>query len=186
MREQLLGIWTGTCHSNFPAGRRIKRSLSHPPGTSIGTEPKFWTCVQLTKNELKNGAQGHCNSQTGRVIKENYRPKNLLSEGSEGNFNERHNSRKQISRGTLESPLKHRKRGTSSTMTHLAKKGISVFSLIYSGENAYALFGQASKRAMQICTTKNYHIKPVKRDIHKMCKNQKGKTGPGEQGALLF
>ena len=75
MREYMLGIWTGTYHSNFPAGRIINQSLSQPPGTSIGPEPKFWTCVQLTKNELKNGAQGHSNSQTGRVIKDNYRPK---------------------------------------------------------------------------------------------------------------
>ena len=49
MRELLLGIWTGTCHSNFPAGRRINQSLRHPLGTSIGPESKFWSCVQLTK-----------------------------------------------------------------------------------------------------------------------------------------
>ena len=95
------------------------------------------------------------------------------------------NFRKTIAGGRLELPWKHRKRGRTSTMMHLAKKGVCVFSWIYSGENADALFGQASKQAMQICTTKKYHFPPVKRDIHKMCKNQKGKTGPGEQGALL-
>ena len=54
--------------------------------------------------------------------------KNLLREGNEADLKSRQNSRKQISRGTLESPLKHRKRGTTSTMMHLAKKGVCVFS----------------------------------------------------------
>ena len=75
MRDLLLGIWTGTCLSNFPAGRRINQSLSHPAETSIGPEPNFWACVQLTKNELINGAKGHSNSHTGRVIQDIYRPK---------------------------------------------------------------------------------------------------------------
>ena len=135
----MLGIWTGTCHSNFPAGRKINQSLSHAPGTSIGPEPRFWSCVQLTKNELKNGAQGHSNSQTGRVIKDNYRPKNLLREGSEADMKARQNSRKQISRGTLESPLKHNKRGTTSTMTHLPKRTYA-FSPEYIQEKTHTPF----------------------------------------------
>ena len=88
-------------------------------------------------------------------------------------------------RGRLELPWKHRKRGRTSTMMHLAKKGVCVFSWIYSGKNAYALFGQPSKPVKEICTTMKSHCPPGKRAIWKKCKIQKVRTGYGEQGALL-
>ena len=70
-----LGFWTGTCHSNFQSGRRINQRLSLLPRTRIGPEAilQFWG--QLPKNELKNGAQGHCKSKTCRLINDNYHPK---------------------------------------------------------------------------------------------------------------
>ena len=97
----------------------------------------------------------------------------------------RHNCRKHFWRGRLEMPLELRKSGKTSTMMQLAKKGVHVFSWIYSGKNAYALFGQPNKRARQISTTKKSHVASVKRAIQKMWKIQKCRTGHGDNGALL-
>ena len=69
-----LGVGTGSGHSIFPSGRRINHRLNLPPGTRIGPEESLHFCGQLPKNELKNGAQGHCNSQNCRVINDNSRP----------------------------------------------------------------------------------------------------------------
>ena len=76
-------------------------------------------------------------------------------------------------------------RATAIQKPDLPKKGVCVFSWIYSGKNAYALFGQPSKLAKEICTTMKSHFPPVKRAIWKKCKIQKGRTGHGELGALL-
>ena len=111
--------------------------------------------------------------------------KNILREGNEEDWKARQDCRKQISGGRFESPLKHMKSGKTSTMMHVAKKGECVFSWIYSGKNAYALFGQPSKPERQISTTKKSHFPWVKRGILKKCKNQKCRTGQGEKGALL-
>ena len=70
-------------------------------------------------------------------------------------------------RGRFDSPLKHMKSGKTSTMLHFAKKGVCVFSWIYSGKNAYALFGQPSNPEMQISITKMSHLPRVKRAILK-------------------
>ena len=67
---------------------------------------------------------------------------NILREGNEEALKERQNCRKQISGGRYESPWKHMKSGKTWTTMPLAKKGVCVFSWIYSGKNAYALFGQ--------------------------------------------
>ena len=77
------------------------------------------------------------------------------------------------------------KSGRISTMMQLAQKGVCDFSWLYPGKNAYALYGQRSKQAMQMCTTKKSHFPPVKRAILKSCKNQKCRTGHGEQGAFI-
>ena len=77
------------------------------------------------------------------------------------------------------------KGGKTSTVMQLAKKSVCVFPWIYSGKNAYALFGQPNKRARIFCTTKKSHFASVKRAILKKWKNQKCRTGHGEKGALL-
>ena len=70
-------------------------------------------------------------------------------------------------------------------MMQLAKNGVCVLSWISFGKNADALFGQLSKRAMQISITKMSHFALVKRPMLKNCKTQKCRTGHGEKRALL-
>ena len=70
-------------------------------------------------------------------------------------------------------------------MMQLAKNGVCVLSWINFGKNADALFGQLSKRAMQISITKMSHFALVKRPMLKNCKTRKCRTGHGEKRALL-
>ena len=53
-----LGVWTGTCHSNFQSGRRINQRLSLPPGTRIGPEAILRFCSQLPKNRVEKWSSG--------------------------------------------------------------------------------------------------------------------------------
>ena len=82
------------------------------------------------------------------------------SNDNSNNYDGDNNNRKKVSRtvealgqlsrtewdscvgGRFESPWKHLKSGKTWTMMSLAKKGVCLFSWIYSGKNAYALFGQ--------------------------------------------
>ena len=65
------------------------------------------------------------------------------------------------------------------------KKGVCVFSGIYSGKKTHALFSQPNKGARQIDTTKKSHFALVKMATLKKWKKQKCRTGHGETGALL-
>ena len=127
MREQLIGIWKGTCHSNVPVGRRINQSLSHQPEIRIGPEPKFWTSVQLTKNELKNGAQGHSNSQTGRVIKDNYVRKSVEGRQRGGLESEAEYQETDFKR-YVGIAFKAQEEGHNCDNDTLGQKGVCVFS----------------------------------------------------------
>ena len=100
-------------------------------------------------------------------------------------FERRQHYRKQISGGRFKSPLKHMKSGKTTTILHLAKKGVGVFSWIYSGKNVYALFSQPSKPERQISTTKKSPLPWVTGAILENYRIQKCRTGQGAKGALL-
>ena len=91
------------------------------------------------------------------------------------------NCRKQFSRDRLDSPLKHMKSGSTLTMMQLAKKDACVLSWIYSGKNAYVLFGQPNKWTMHISTPQKSHFASVKKAFLERCKNQKCRIGHAEK-----
>ena len=162
-----LGVGTGKCHSHFPSGKRINHSLSLPPGTTIGPETILPFCGQLPKERVEKKSSGALQFKNLQSYYWEVSSKNILREGNEEGLKARQNCRTQISGGRFDSPLKHMKSGKTLTMMLLAKKGVCVFSWIYSGKNTYALFGQPSKREMQISTTKKSHFSSVKRPILK-------------------
>ena len=82
------------------------------------------------------------------------------------------------------SPRKYMERGRTSSTMSLAKKGVCVLHEYIQKKNAYALFGQASRRAVQINTTKKYHFASVPRAILRKSKNQKCRIGRGEKEAF--
>ena len=67
----------------------------------------------------------------------------------------------------------------------LAKKGICVFSWIYSGKNAYALFGHQAIWKGKSALQRSLPSHRSKGPWWKKCQNQKGRTGHGEMAALL-
>ena len=180
-----LGVGTGTGHSNFPSGRRINHRLSLPQGTRIGPKAILRFCGQLPKKRVEKWSSGALQFTNLKSYKWSLSSKNILRGGNEDDLKARQNCRKEISGGRFESPLKHMKSGKTSTMLHLAKKGVWVCSWIYWGKNPYPLPGQPNKPERQISTTKKSHLPWVKRAILKKCRNEKCRTGQGEKGALL-
>ena len=53
-----LGVWKGTCHSNFQLGRRINQRLSLIPGTRIETEAILRVCGQLPEERFGKWSSG--------------------------------------------------------------------------------------------------------------------------------
>ena len=59
MNERVaLGVWTGTCHTNFQSGRRINQRLSQVPRTRIGSEAIRLFCNQLPKKRVEKWSSG--------------------------------------------------------------------------------------------------------------------------------
>ena len=110
---------------------------------------------------------------------------NILREGNEEALKARQNCRKQISGGRFDSPLKQKKSSKTSIVMPLAKKGICVFSWIYSGKNAYALFGHQATWKGKSALQRSLYSHRSKGPWWKKCQNQKGRTGHGEMAALL-
>ena len=140
-------VGTGTGHSNFPSGRRINHRLSLPHWTRGGPEAILRFCGQLPKKRVEQWSLGALQFTNLQSYKWSLSSKNILRKGNEDDLKAKQNCRKQISADRLESPLNHRKSVKTLTVLHLSKKGVCVFSWIYSGKmHTPFLANQASRK----------------------------------------
>ena len=182
--REALGVWTGTFHSSFQSGRGTDQSLSLPPEQKENLKQSCSTVVSCQKNKLKNGAQGRCNPQTYRLVHDMYHRKISRGKSSKRSFKEG----RLVGKGFQEvDQTRHWSTLKAAELRQWCswpKRAYAFFLKIFR-KNAYALFGQPNRQAMQINTTKRYHFAAVRRAILTKCTNQKCRTGRGEKGWLF-
>ena len=184
-KRQALDVRTGTCHSNFQSGRRIKQRLSLPPGTRVGPEANQQFCGRLPKKRVDKWSSGNFNSQTCRIINYNYRPKGYWGKarkriGKQGRI--AGNRFQEVDSTRLESTWIAEKRRQWCTWP----KRAYAFFPEYIQEKTHTPFldNQASRKCkstLQRSLTSHRSKGPC----WKKCKTQKCRTGHGEIGASL-
>ena len=86
--RQALGVWTGTCHAHFQSGRGTDQRLTLPLEPESGLKQSYCSVASSQKYKLKNGAHGHCNSQTCRVVNDTYHRKMSWGKSSKRTCNQ--------------------------------------------------------------------------------------------------